>query len=136
MSRGSRLFVSESSLGKANDVATKVGRCGDVRPVGVMVTWALIGYMDGAVAKHPRKGERVVPDVMVWVTKPGDEDVQDLETLGEEVRGLDHVSEVDVRVEGSVVHVSFEGGKAEQEEIEDAIRQAGYEIFKVSHRER
>jgi copper chaperone CopZ len=49
---------------------------------------------------------------------------------------LDHVSEVDVRVEGSVVHVSFEGGKAEQEEIEDAIRQAGYEIFKVSYSER
>ena len=71
-----------------------------------------------------------MPDVMVWVTKPGDEGVQDLETLGEEVRGLEHVSEVDVRVEGSVVHVSFEGGKAEQEEIEDAIRQAGYEILR------
>ena len=77
-----------------------------------------------------------MPDVMVWVTKPGDEGVQDLESLEETVRGLDHVSEVDVRVEGSVVHVSFEGGKAEQEEIEDAIREAGYEIFKVSHRER
>jgi copper chaperone CopZ len=77
-----------------------------------------------------------VPDVMVWVTKPGDEEVQDLETLGEEVRGLDHISEVDVRVEGSVVHVSFEGGKAGQEEIEDAIRQVGYEIFKVSLRGR
>ena len=77
-----------------------------------------------------------MPDMMVWVTKPGDEDVPDLETLGEEVRGLDHVSEVDVRSEGSVVHVSFEGGKAEQEEIEGAIRGAGYEIFKVSHRER
>ena len=73
-----------------------------------------------------------MPDVMVWVTKPGDEEVQDLETLGEEVRGMDHISEVDVRVEGSVVHVSIEGGKDEQEEIEDAIRQVGYEIFKVS----
>ena len=49
---------------------------------------------------------------------------------------MDHVSEVDVRTEGSVVHISFEGGKGEQEEIEGAIRQAGYEIFKVSHRER
>ena len=85
---------------------------------------------------HPRKGERAVPDVMVWVTKRGDEDVPDLEALGEEVRRLDHVSEVDVRVEGSVVHVSFEGDKAEQEEIEGTIREAGYEIFKVSHRER
>ncbi len=77
-----------------------------------------------------------MPDVMVWVTKPGDEDVQDLETLGEEVGRLDRVSEVDVRVEGSMLHVSFEGGRAEQEEIEGAIRQSGYEIFKVSHRER
>ena len=67
-----------------------------------------------------------MPDVMVWVSKPGDEDVQDLESLGEEANGLDHVSEVDVRVEGNVVHVSFEGGKAEREEIEDAIRQPGH----------
>jgi copper chaperone CopZ len=73
---------------------------------------------------------------MVWVTKPGDEDVPGMKSLGEEVGRLDHVSEVDVRIEGSIVHVSFEGGKAEQEEIEDAIRKAGYEIFKVSHRER
>jgi copper chaperone CopZ len=74
--------------------------------------------------------------MMVWVTKPGDEDVPGMKSLGEEVGRLDHVSEVDVRTEGSIVHVSFEGGKAEQEEIEDAIRKAGYEIFKVSHRER
>ena len=77
-----------------------------------------------------------MPDMMVWVTKPGDEDVPGMKSLGEEVGRLDHVSEVDVRTEGSIVHVSFEGGKAEQEEIEDAIRKAGYEIFKVSHRER
>ena len=74
--------------------------------------------------------------MMVWVTKPGDEDVPGMKSLGEEVGRLDHVSEVDVRTEGSIVHVSFEGGKDEQEEIEDAIRKAGYEIFKVSYRER
>ena len=34
------------------------------------------------------------------------------------------------------MHVSFEGGKAKQEEIEEVIRRAGYEIFKVSHSER
>ena len=77
-----------------------------------------------------------MPDMMVWVTKPSDENVPGLETLGEEIGSLDHVSEVDVRTEGSVVHISFEGGKAEQEEIEGTIRGAGYEIFKVSHRER
>ena len=77
-----------------------------------------------------------MPDVMVWVNRSGDEGVPGLEELGRAVEGLHHVSEVDVRTEGSVMHVSFEGGKAEQEEIERAIRGAGYEIFKVSHRER
>ncbi len=77
-----------------------------------------------------------MPDIMVWVTKPGVEDTPDLASLGEEVGRLESVSEVDVRTEGSVVHISFEGGEAEQEEIEAAIRQIGYEIFKVSHRER
>jgi tRNA (Thr-GGU) A37 N-methylase len=60
-----------------------------------------LGIWAVRLRNHPRKGERAVPDVMVWVTKPGDEEVQVLETLGEEVRGLDHVSEVDVRVEGA-----------------------------------
>ncbi len=77
-----------------------------------------------------------MPDVMLWVSKRDKEDVPSLEDVGDEVRRLDYVSEVDVRTEGSVVHVSFEGGKAEQEQIESTIRGAGYEIFKASHRER
>jgi hypothetical protein len=76
-----------------------------------------------------------MPDVTVWVTKPKGVDVPGLETLGDEVRGLDYVSEVDVETEGSVLSVSFEGDEAEQEEIEHTVRKAGYEIFKVSHRE-
>ena len=32
-----------------------------------------------------------------------------------EARRSDHVSEVDVRTEGNIVHVSFEGAKVEQE---------------------
>ena len=47
-----------------------------------------------------------------------------------------YVSEIDIRTDGSMVHVSFEGGKAEQEKIEHIVREAGYEIFKASHRER
>ena len=78
-----------------------------------------------ATATKSREERRTVPDLMVRVTKPADEDVPGLESLGEEVRGLDHVSEVDVRTEGSVVHVSFEGGKPEQEQIEGAIREEG-----------
>jgi copper chaperone CopZ len=91
--------------------------------------------VSAAAITFAEKGEGV-PDIMVWVTKPSDEDAPDLASLGEEVGRLDHVSEVDVRTEGSVVHVSFEGGTTEQETIEGAIRRAGYEIFKVSHRER
>ena len=73
-----------------------------------------------------------MPDVVVWVTKPSDVDVPDLETLGGEIRRLDHVSEVGFMTEQSALRVSFEGDKAEQEKIEDTIREAGYEIFKVS----
>ncbi len=74
-------------------------------------------------------------DITVWVTKPVDEDVPGLEALGNEVRELNYVSEVRVGTEGSVLNVSFEGDRTEQEEIEHAIRKAGYEIFKVSHKE-
>jgi hypothetical protein len=91
--------------------------------------------MSKAIVHRSRKGERVVPDVMLWVTKPEDKDVPSLEAVGQEVRRLNHVSEVDVRPEGSVMGVLFEGGRAEQEEIEHTIREAGYDIFKVSHRE-
>ncbi len=77
-----------------------------------------------------------MPDVMLWVTKRDGEGAPSLEELGEKVGQLTNVSEVDVRTEGGVLHVSFEGGRAEQEEIEGAIREAGYEIFKASHRER
>ncbi len=73
-----------------------------------------------------------MPDLVVWVTKSGDKQAPGLEDVGQEVRNLDHVSEVEVSVVGSAIHVLFEGGKAEQEEIERAIREAGYEIFKIS----
>lgn len=76
-----------------------------------------------------------MPAIMVWVTKPSDHDVPGLEALGQEVGELEHVSGVDVRTEGSVMSVSFEGDRAEQEEIERVIQGAGYDIFKVSHRE-
>lgn len=100
-------------------------------PIEETVSW----YWIMRLHDYPRKGERAVPDVMVWVTKPEDKDVPGLEAIGQEVERLDHVSEVDVWTQGSVLSVSFEGGRAEQEEIEHTIREAGYEIFKVSHRE-
>jgi copper chaperone CopZ len=66
------------------------------------------------------------------VTKPSAKHVPGLEAVGQEVRNLNHVSEVEASVTGSAIHVSFEGGKAEQEEVEQVIQEAGYEIFKVS----
>jgi copper chaperone CopZ len=73
-----------------------------------------------------------VPDIVVWVTKLSSEDIPGLEAVAEEVRNLNHVSQVEASVTGSAIHVSFEGGETEQEEIEHTIREVGYEIFKVS----
>lgn len=75
---------------------------------------------------------KAMSDVVVWVTKPSGKDVPGLEAVGREVRDLNHVSEVEVSIAGSAIHVSFEGGRTEQEEIVRAVREAGYEIFKVS----
>lgn len=47
------------------------------------------------------------------MSKP-DENIPSLENVRDKVGGLDYISEVDVRTEGSVVHVAFEGSKAEQ----------------------
>lgn len=73
-----------------------------------------------------------MPDIVVWVTKPSDKDVPDLEAVGQEVKSLEHVSEVTVSAMDSAIHVQFEGDKAEQEQIKHAIQETGYEIFKVS----
>ena len=78
-----------------------------------------------------------MPHVMIWLTKPAEEgDTPGLEAVERQVSRLDYVSEVGFQREDSVVRVSFEGGRTEQEEIERAIREVGYDIFKVSHTER
>lgn len=76
-----------------------------------------------------------MPEVMVWVTRDTQGEAPDLESLGDRVEGLEHVSEVNVETGGSVLNVFYEGGEAEQEEIERAIKEVGYEIFKTSRRE-
>ena len=78
-----------------------------------------------------------MPHVMIWLTKPAEEgDTPSLEAVERQVSRLDYVSEVGFQREDSVVRVSFEGGRTEQEEIDRAIREVGYDIFKVSHTER
>ena len=47
---------------------------------------------------------------------------------------LEHVSEARADPTGNVVAVSFEGGQAEQQEIKRAIKEAGYEISRLSVR--
>jgi copper chaperone CopZ len=57
-----------------------------------------------------------------------------LEDIEEALRKLDYVSDIDVNAPGNVVAVSFEGGKAEQEEIKDTVEGAGYEVSRLSVR--
>jgi copper chaperone CopZ len=50
------------------------------------------------------------------------------------LKRLEHVSEARADPTGNVVAVSFEGGRAEQQEIERAIEEAGYEVSRLSVR--
>lgn len=73
-------------------------------------------------------------DVHVYVNRPADKEGAGLEDLREALMKLDHVSDVGVDSQGNVVAISFEGGKAEQEAIERAIEEAGYEVSRMSVR--
>jgi copper chaperone CopZ len=73
-------------------------------------------------------------DVHLYVNRPAGKKGTDLEDLEEALRKLDYVSEVDVNPPGNVVGVSFEGGQAQQEEIERAVEEAGYELSRISIR--
>jgi copper chaperone CopZ len=57
-----------------------------------------------------------------------------LEGLEDVLKRLEHVSEARADPTGNVVAVSFEGGRAEQQEIERAIEEAGYEVSRLSVR--
>lgn len=73
-------------------------------------------------------------DVHVFVDRPVGKEDTALEDLGEALRGLDHVSEVDLNPSGNVVAVSYEGGKAEREEIKRTVEEAGYAVSRLSVR--
>jgi copper chaperone CopZ len=112
-------------------------RLGGSRP-----TWAIslrsfgyirVGKVDAALGRIERK-ETTMPDVHVYVNRPAEKEGMSLEDLGEALGRLDHVTDVDVNTAGNVVAVSYEGGKAEQEEIERAVEEAGYEISRLSVR--
>ena len=73
-------------------------------------------------------------DVHIYVSRPAEKEGTALEDLEEALRKLDYVSDVDVNSPGNVVAVSFEGGKAEQEAIERAVEEAGFEVSRLSVR--
>jgi copper chaperone CopZ len=75
-----------------------------------------------------------VADVHVYVNRPAAKEGTALEDIEEALRQLDYVSNVDVNSPGNVVAVSFEGGKAEQEEIKDTVEGTGYEVSRLSVR--
>lgn len=73
-------------------------------------------------------------DVHVYVNRTAGKGDTALEDIEEALRKLDYVSDIDVNAPGNVVAVSFEGGKAEQEEIKDTVEGAGYEVSRLSVR--
>jgi copper chaperone CopZ len=75
-----------------------------------------------------------VPDIHVYVNRPSGKDVPTLEDLEDVLKRLEHVSEAGADPTGNVVAVSFEGGQAEKQEIERAIKEVGYEVSRLSVR--
>src|SRR5215217_2127189 len=75
-----------------------------------------------------------MPDIHFYVTKPPEKDVPAFEGLADVVKKLEYVSEAKADPTTSVVAVTFRGGRAEQQEIERAIKQAGYVVSRRSVR--
>ena len=73
-------------------------------------------------------------DVHVYITRLADKEGATLEDIDEALRKLDYVSDVDISLSETVVAVSFEGGRAEQEEIKRAVEEAGFEVSRLSVR--
>jgi copper chaperone CopZ len=75
-----------------------------------------------------------VADVHVYVTRPAEKEGAALEDIEGVLRKLDYVSGVEASPTGNVVAVSFEGGKAEQEEIKRTVEETGYRVSRLSVR--
>jgi copper chaperone CopZ len=75
-----------------------------------------------------------VADVHVYVTRPPQKEGAALEDIERVLRKLDYVSGVEISPTENVVAVSFEGGKAEQEEIKRTVEETGYEVSRLSVR--
>ncbi|HKH39094.1 MAG TPA: heavy-metal-associated domain-containing protein [Rubrobacter sp.] len=73
-------------------------------------------------------------DVHVYVTRPAQKEGAALEAIEGVLSKLDYVSGVEVSPTENVVAVSFEGGKAEQEEIKRTVEETGYQVSRLSVR--
>ena len=71
-------------------------------------------------------------DVHVYVNRTAAK--EGLGDIEEALRKLDYVSDIDLNPEGNVVAVTFQGGRAEQEEIKNTVEEAGYEVSRLSVR--
>ncbi len=73
-------------------------------------------------------------DVHVYVTRPVGKEGATLEDIEGVLGKLEYVSGVEASPTGNVVAVSFEGGKAEQEEIKRTVEETGYKVSRLSVR--
>jgi copper chaperone CopZ len=78
--------------------------------------------------------ESKVADVHIYVNRPASKEGTALEDIEEALSKLDFVSDVEANPVGNVVAVTFEGGKAEQEEIKQSVEEAGYKVSRLSVR--
>jgi copper chaperone CopZ len=75
-----------------------------------------------------------VADVHIYVNRPAQKEGAALEDIEGVLRKLEYVSGVEVSPTGNVVAVTFEGGKAEQEEIKRTVEETGYKVSRLSVR--
>ena len=99
----------------------------------------VFGYIRGtqtnvALVRTDREKGSTVTDVHVYVTRPAAKEGATLEDIEGVLRNLDYVSGVEVSTSENVVAVSFEGGKAEQEEIKRTVEETGYRVSRLSVR--
>jgi copper chaperone CopZ len=86
------------------------------------------------VPSRSERREAAVADVHVYINRPAGKEGTALDDLREALEQLEHVSGVDVNSPGNVVAVSYEGGRAEREEIERTVEEAGYQVSRLSVR--
>jgi copper chaperone CopZ len=94
----------------------------------------ILGQAARSRSVHSDRKETTVADVHVYVNRTAAKEGTALEDVEETLRKLDYVTHVEANPVGNVVAVSFEGGKAEQEEIKDTVEGAGYEVSRLSVR--